>query len=170
MSAILLTGFAPFRHWEVNSSWQAVAHLAARRRGVTAVCLPVDHLRAAQAVRGLVAGLAPGVLLMTGLADCPVPRLELYGRAGPLSPHGGPVLRRGRWRWAAARAAAAARGLPLRLSGDAGGYVCDTTYWAALGTATPRVAFLHLPPPGPVWTPARAARTVAAVLSAAVAG
>jgi len=168
MIAILLTGFAPFRHWEVNSSWQAVAHLAARQRGVTAVCLPVDHVRAAQAVRDMVAGLAPRVLLMTGLADCPVPRLELYGRAGPLSPHGGPVLRRGRWRWAAARTAAAARGLPLRLSADAGGYVCDTTYWAALGTATPLVAFLHLPPQGPVWTRERGARVVSAVLDAVI--
>ena len=58
----------------------------------------------------------------------------------------------------------------MRFSGDAGGYVCDTTYWAALGTGVPLVAFLHLPPPGPVWTPARGARVVAAVLAAAAGG
>jgi hypothetical protein len=64
----------------------------------------------------------------------------------------------------------AALGLAMRLSDDAGGYVCDTTYWAALGTEAPQVAFLHLPPPGPVWTPARGARLVEAVLAAAVDG
>jgi hypothetical protein len=54
----------------------------------------------------------------------------------------------------------------MRLSDDAGGYVCDTTYWAALGTDVPRVAFLHLPPPGPVWTPERGAWVVESVLAA----
>jgi pyroglutamyl-peptidase len=170
MAAILLTGFEPFRHWAVNSSWEAVSHLAARRRGVAAVRLPVDHRQAAEAVRDSVADLRPEILLLTGLADRPVPRLELFGRAGPLSPHGAPVVRRGRWPFTAARAAVSARGLPMRLSGDAGGYVCDTTYWAALSTGAPLVAFLHLPPVGPVWTPARGARVIEAVLSAARAG
>jgi pyroglutamyl-peptidase len=167
MTRILLTGFEPFRHWTVNSSWEAVAHLAARRPGVEAARLPVDHRRAAGAIRALIAALGPEVVLLTGLADNPGPRLELHGRAGPLAPHGGPVLRRGRWPFPAAHGAARARGLPLRLSGHAGGYVCDTTYWAALGTAAPLVGFLHLPPVGPVWTPRHAARVVEAVLSAA---
>jgi pyrrolidone-carboxylate peptidase len=57
--------------------------------------------------------------------------------------------------------------VPARVSRDAGGYVCDTTYWAALGEGPARVAFLHLPPPGPVWTPARAARGLAAMLAPA---
>lgn len=164
MSAILLTGFEPFRHWAVNSSWEAVSHLAARRRGLAAARLPVDHRRAAEQLHRLVAGLRPRVLLMTGLADCPVPRLELIGRAGPLSPHGGPVARRGRWPFATALEAARARGLLMRMSGDAGGYVCDTSYWAALGTRVPMVTFLHLPPLGPVWTARRSARAVETVL------
>jgi pyroglutamyl-peptidase len=167
MTAILLTGFEPFRQWPVNSSWEAVRHLATRRRGVVAERLPVDHSQAAEAVRELVAALQPEIMLLTGLTDDPVPRLERLGRAGPLSPHGGPPARRGRWPWAAARRAVTARGLAMRFSGDAGGYVCDTTYWAALGTAVPLVAFLHLPPPGPVWTPARGARVVETVLAAA---
>jgi len=168
MTRILLTGFEPFRHWAVNSSWEAVAHLAGRRRGVEAARLPVDHHQAATAIRALIAVLDPQVVLLTGLASDPTPRLELHGRPGPLSSHGGPVVRRGRWPFAAAHGAARARGVPLRLSSDAGAYVCDTTYWAALGTGAPRVAFLHLPPVGPVWTPRRAARLLETVLDAAI--
>jgi pyroglutamyl-peptidase len=170
MGGIFLTGFGPFGDWTVNSSWEAVAHLAGCRRGLTAVRLPVDHLLAATQVRALAERLRPDVLLLTGLAPDPVARLETVGRAGPLSPHGGPVARRGRWPFAAAQAAVAARGLSLRLSGDAGRYVCDTTYWAALGTRVPLVTFLHLPPPGPVWTPARGAKVVEAVLEAGTSG
>jgi pyroglutamyl-peptidase len=167
MSTILLTGFEPFRQWPINSSWEAVNYLARHSRGLTAERLPVDHVRAAEAIRELADVLRPRVILLTGLAGDSVPRLERFARPGPLAPHGGPVVRRGRWPWAAAARRTAARGLPLRASADAGGYVCDTTYWAALGTGAPLVAFLHLPPPGPVWTAARGANVVRAVLEAA---
>ncbi len=170
MSAILLTGFEPFRQWAINSSWETVRHLAERRGDLSAERLPVDHELAAAAVRALIDDLRPEILLLTGLADDPVPRLERLGRAGPLSTHGGPLERPGRWPWAAARNGVAAQGVAMRLSDDAGGYVCDTTYWAALGTAAPLVAFLHLPPPGPVWTVERGARVVEAVLAVAAGG
>lgn len=168
MPRILVTGFEPFGPWAVNSSWEAARHLAGQRRGVRAARLPVEHGAAAGAVRALVAEHGPEIVLLTGLAPGATPRLERLGRAGPLSPHGGPPLRRGRWPWAAARARARARGLPLRFSADAGGYVCDTTYWAALGTGAPLVAFLHLPPVGGAWTPARLAAAAEAVLGAAL--
>ena len=167
MSAILLTGFEPFRQWPVNSSWEAVSYLAQRRDDLVARRLPVDHELAAGTVRALIADLRPQIVLLTGLADDPVPRLERLGRAEPLPPHDGPPERPGRWPWEAACGAVAAQGFPVRLSDDAGGYVCDTTYWAALGTDAPQVAFLHLPPPGPGWAPERGARVVEAVLAAA---
>jgi pyroglutamyl-peptidase len=170
MAAILLTGFEPFRQWAVNSSWEAVRHLAEHRGDLLAERLPVDHELAAKAARALIDELRPEIVLLTGLAADPVPRLERLARAGPLSPHGGPPVRRGRWPWAAARDGVAAQGMPVRLSDDAGGYVCDTAYWAALGTEVPLVAFLHLPPSGPVWTRKRGARVVEAVLAAAVGG
>lgn len=168
MPRILVTGFEPFDRWAVNSSWEAARLVAGRWRDSAVARLPVDHHRAAEAVRALVAQHAPKIWLLAGLAADAAPRLERIGRAGPLSLHGGPVLRRGRWPWGAARAGAAARGLPLRLSGDAGGYVCDTTYWAALGTAVPLVAFLHLPPVHGAWTPGRLAAVADAVLGAAL--
>jgi len=167
MSRILLTGFEPFAEWPVNSSWEAVRHLAARRGDLVARLLPVDHERAAEAVSAVIGDLRPGIVLLTGLADDPVPRLERLGRAGPLATPDKPSRRPGRWPWTAAMDGVAARGLPVRLSDDAGGYVCDTTYWAALGTEAPLVAFLHLPPPGPTWTPERGARLIEVVLLAA---
>jgi pyrrolidone-carboxylate peptidase len=167
MSAILLTGFEPFRQWPVNSSWEAVSHLAQQRGDLVAERLPVDHELAAAAIRALIGDLRPRIVLLTGLADDPVPRLERLGRAGPLSAAENPPERHGRWPWQAACDRVAARGLPMQLSEDAGGYVCDTTYWAALGSEAPQVAFLHLPPSGPDWTPERGARVVEAVLSAA---
>jgi len=168
MRRILLTGFEPFGPWAVNSSWEAVRRVAPRLGGAQAALLPVDHAEAAGAVRALAGRLAPEILLLAGLTAESSPRIELLGRAGPLAAEGGPPLRRGRWPWAAARARGRARGLPMRLSADAGGYVCDSTYWAALGTGVPLVAFLHLPPLGGAWTPARAARTVETVLAAAL--
>ena len=90
MTKILLTGFEPFRQWAVNSSWEAVRHLAERRGGLSAERLPVDHELAAAAVRTLIDDLRPEIVLLTGLADDPVPRLERLGRAGPLPPYGGP--------------------------------------------------------------------------------
>ncbi len=166
MAEVLLTGFEPFDCWPVNSSWEVVRRFA-HRQGITVARLPVAHAAAAAAVRSLIARRRPAAALLTGLAPEPLPRLELIGRAGPLAADGGPPARRGRWPFARALARLRARGEPVRLSTDAGGFVCDTTYWAALGTTAPRVVFLHLPPLGPVWTPCRMERIVATMLLAA---
>ncbi len=165
MGGVLLTGFEPFDGWAVNSSWEAVRRFA-RRPGVAVARLPVDHGRAAEAVCNLVTALAPAAVLLTGLTPASRPRLERIGRAGPLGARGGPPVRLGRWPFARALERARARGVPLGLSEDAGSYVCDTTYWAALGTSVPRVAFLHLPPPSWAWPAERGARVVECVLGA----
>ncbi len=166
MERILLTGFGPFDRWAVNSSWEAVRRVAGR--GIEAAWLPVDHAGAAERVEALVRELAPEAVLLCGLTPGPEPRLERVGRPGPLAAAGAASLRHGRWPWGAAHDRAAARALPLGRSTDAGGYVCDSTYWAALGTGAPLVAFLHLPPVGGAWTPARLAAAAEAVLGAAL--
>ncbi|MCL5776786.1 hypothetical protein M1105_07275 [Limibaculum sp. FT325] len=166
MAEILVTGFEPFRHWTRNSSWEGARLLSANLRDTVAECLPVDHAAAASALAAAVAREGPRVLLMAGLASDPVLRLEMLARPGPLAPWSAET-RRGRWDWAAALSTMRGAGLAVRVSRDAGGYVCDTTYWAALGEAVPRVAFLHVPPPGPVWTPERVARAMAGMLAGA---
>jgi pyroglutamyl-peptidase len=168
----LLTGFEPFRQWRVNSSGEAVRLLAAR--GVApARILPVDHEAAAAALGAALAETRPDILLLTGLADAPAPRLELVARR-PEHLGGGEAARAGLWPWAAALDALRAAETPARLSRDAGRYVCETSYWAALGDAFagagPRmVAFLHVPPLSEAWSAERVAAAVAACLGAGLA-
>ncbi|MEL6766556.1 MAG: hypothetical protein AAFP17_05200 [Pseudomonadota bacterium] len=165
-SRVLVTGFAPFGRWSMNSSAEGVAALARRRPALATACLPVDHQAAAARITDLVRARRPARLLLTGLAPGASLRLERYGRPGPLAPTMQGV-RRTRWPLAAAHAALAAQGFPVRYSADAGRYVCDTTLWHALGLPVPQVLFLHVPPPGPAWPPERLARAMAAVLDAA---
>ncbi|MEM9762107.1 MAG: hypothetical protein AAF968_06310 [Pseudomonadota bacterium] len=165
-STVLVTGFEPFGRWRVNSSAEGVAALSRMRPAVSTACLPVDHEAAAACLTALVRARKPGRLLLTGLAPGASLRLERLGRPGPLAPALS-CVRRARWPIAAAHAALSAQGFPVRFSGDAGRYVCDTTLWHALGLPVRQVVFLHVPPPGPTWPPRRLARAMAAVLDAA---
>jgi pyroglutamyl-peptidase len=164
---VLVTGFEPFRRWTVNSSAEAARALAAARPGLAVAVLPVDHDAAPRALAAAVAASRPDILLLTGLADEPRLRLELVARR-PAHVAQGPQTLRGLWPWSAALDAVRATGAPARLSDDAGRYVCDTAYWAALAAGcAPLTAFLHVPPPGPDWPTARLAAAVAACLGAA---
>ncbi|HUF57010.1 MAG TPA: hypothetical protein VMM55_10675 [Thermohalobaculum sp.] len=164
-SRALLTGFEPFRDWPVNSSWEGVRLVARRRGDVLAARLPVEHGRAAVELRALIGESRPGIVLLVGLAAGTAFRLETLARPRPLA-HA-PAVRRGRWPFAASVRALAGHGIPVRLSRDAGSYVCDTTYWAALGEVAPRrCVFLHVPPLGPGWSAPRIARGIEAVLDA----
>jgi pyroglutamyl-peptidase len=165
----LLTGFEPFRQWTVNSSGEVAKALAGQPGLVTSV-LPVDHQRAAEALGALVAQHRPHAILATGLSPRPVPRLELRARR-PEAFDAGAAELWGVWPWAASLAAIRATGAPITLSTDAGRYVCETVYWAALAqrqaaTGPLPVAFLHMPPLGGAWTVDRLAAVVAAALSA----
>ena len=73
---VLLTGFEPFRNYAVNSSWEGVRLVAARRADVRAALLPVDHGRAAGAIRVLIAEERPRAVLLVGLAAGSSFRLE----------------------------------------------------------------------------------------------
>lgn len=165
---LLATGFEPFRQWRVNSSEQAIRRLAAERPGLATRVLPVDHDAAPAALETALAETGATVLLLTGLADDPAPRLELRARR-PAHLGGGGETRAGLWPWAASLDAMRAAGAPARLSADAGRYVCETTYWAALGAlggGLRLVAFLHLPPVSGRWPAERLAAAVSACLDA----
>jgi pyroglutamyl-peptidase len=171
---VLVTAFEPFADWSVNSSREAAALLAAARPQVETLTLPVDHAAAAAEMEAAMRDLRPAALLCAGLAPDPVPRLELRARPPAALGASGPE-RRGLWPWAAALDALRAEATPARLSGDAGGYVCETVYWTALGCAGAaggprRAAFLHLPPVGPAWPAPRLARALGACLDAGLRG
>ena len=169
----LLTGFAPFRHWAVNSSGAAARMLSAARPALAARILPVDHREAGAALDAALAAVSPDIALLTGLADEPCLRLERAARR-PVheggAEDGDAAALHGVWPWAVALDAIRATGAPARLSQDAGRYVCETVYWRGLSAPRrPRlVAFLHVPPIGPDWPAARIAAAVAACLDAAL--
>jgi len=165
----LLTGFAPFGEWRINSSWEAARILGARRRDLTIACLPVAHEMASARIRWLVAEYRPLAILLTGLAPSPVPRLELHARHGPQPEALAQSTRVGRWPFQAAQRAIQSLGMPCRCSTDAGTYVCESIYWAGLGLTAPYVGgFLHLPPLGVQWTARRLSLVVEACLDTAL--
>ncbi len=165
---VLLTGFAPFRNWTVNSSGEAARMLAAATPALAVRILPVDHEAAGVALSEALTAFSPDILLLTGLADEPRLRLELVARR-PAHVEAGAEALHGLWPWAAALDAIRATGAPARLSQDAGRYVCETAYWRALSAARPPrlTAFLHVPPLGPEWPAGRIAAAVDACLDAA---
>lgn len=192
-TALLITGFEPFGPWRVNSSWEgavraapALQDLAAGGDRIALERLPVDHGAAANAMRAAIAAHRPKAVLATGLAAGAALRLERQARR-PLGPHvvaptpaldgwpAGPDVRLGRWRWSDARRALATLGAPAIFSSNAGGYVCETTYRAALDAARGEAeaaarpaAFLHVPPLSAVWPAERIAAAIAAMAAPAL--
>lgn len=150
---ILLTGFAPFGPYRINSSWEA-ARLAGRRLGprIAVARLPVHRARAAAALTRLLEEHRPDACLLTGLASGGKLRVERIARrpkalAGPERP----IRLAGTWPVVETGLALRGSKLPYRMSLNAGRYVCDSTYWALLDfrlrKGWPRHAgFLHVPP------------------------
>lgn len=177
MSArILVTGFAPFGAFDVNSSWEGVARLAATRDDFEAERLPVDHAAAAARLQTLLAARRPEICLLTGLASGAACRLErLARRPAEAPPASGaapdPTFRLGAWDWSGALARLEAARCPVAQSVDAGLYVCETSYraaldWRAEHGAPAQIAFLHVPPLSEDWPVERIAAAIAATLDA----
>lgn len=164
---ILLTGFEAFGQHRINSSWEAV-RIAGPRLGAAVITerLPVNRLAAARALTALLRQHRPDACLLTGLAGGNMMRIELFARrsrvlAGPDAPG------RLSGSWSVAEAALSLRlsGLPVRISRNAGRYVCDSTYWALLQfrqtNGWPRDAgFLHVPPLSTRFTAALLGRAI----------
>lgn len=167
--SVLLTGFGPFARWRVNSSGEAVRALG-DAPGRAARVLPVDHEAAPAALRAALAETRAEVALLTGLAAGAAPRLELRARRPAHRLAEGPEALPGLWPWAASLEAMRRAGATARLSTDAGRYVCETTYRAALearaeGRGPRLVAFLHVPPLSEDWPLERVTAAVSACLA-----
>ncbi len=151
-SRILLTGFEPFSGFAVNPSWEAARAVAARLgEDVAARLLPVDHASASRRMPEVLREVRPEICLATGLAAGDRFRLELRARKPTALPDAdGPDELRGDWPLDATERCLASLGVPVVRSDDAGGYVCETAYWALLRFREEhgypeQALFLHVP-------------------------
>ncbi len=166
---VLITGFGPFPGAPFNPTGAVVTALLRRRRPALAGLRLIGHVfrTSYAAVDGelpkLIARHRPQVLLMFGLAArTPYLRIETRARnrrsllfadvAGHLPdlaairPGAGATVR-GRAPFARLLTAARTMRVPVRLSCDAGGYLCNYAYRRALELepALPSVVFIHVP-------------------------
>jgi len=167
---VLITGFGPFPGAPFNPTGPLVQRLGARRRPALAdVTRAVHVFRTSYAavdaeLPGLIARHRPDVLLLFGLAArTPFLRIETRARnavSTVVPDAGGRILRTAGIRPGAsialngrapfrrlAQAARAAR-VPVRLSRNAGSYLCNYLYWCALEHQPhnpPLVVFVHVP-------------------------
>jgi pyroglutamyl-peptidase len=166
---ILITGFAAFPGAPYNPTPALVATLAKLRRpalaGIDIIThvFPVAYAAVDEQLPKLLTAHKPDVLLMFGLAArTPYIRVETRARNAistlwPDAGHkpvrrniivrGGPVDLRFRPLTARLYRRARVTGVPVRLSRDAGRYLCNYLCWRALeNAAAPRVmAFVHVP-------------------------
>lgn len=166
---VLITGFGPFPRAPFNPSAVVATALARRRRPALAGLVRKVHIfatRYADVDRDLPRLLAqkPDIVLMFGLAGRTRElRIETRARnaASALLPDAGrrrllgrvidtdaPPARLGHAPFSRVAAAIRERKLPVRVSRDAGTYLCNYAYWRGLARASngrPLVLFVHIP-------------------------
>ena len=158
MNKIVVTGFQPFDRFAVNPSWQVAKRLKAERSEMVIKELTVNYRVAHEELTALLETHPCDTLLMMGLADRGMLKLETIAWKPPQLAHiEGPALLRGHWNWQENIRALHAQNLTAVLSSDAGSYVCESTYWSALNFRAnhhyPRsIAFLHVPLTDAYWT------------------
>ncbi len=185
MRRILLTGFGPFRDVEDNPSARVARALDGVRIGdlrVHGAVLDVTWETVRVQMPALARELDPAIALSVGLGRPGAVRLETRASRTVSSwePDVAGVVARGRrldgdqellactWDAMALAAALDTPELPVRVSDDAGGYVCNAGLYhllASLPTSTP-AGFVHLPPLGepPEVTCSRVVELVARIL------
>ena len=182
---VLLTGFGPFGTVEQNPSQTLALALNGLKfdgwRCHTMV-LDVSYRRAIQQLLARVEELKPACVIMTGVArSATALRVErqavncassihadIDGEVG----HNRPLevdlptdlIRQSIWDIDTSMAHVLAAGFPIYDSMDAGGYVCNASYFQALGELNVPVVFVHVPPETPDWTHERLVGAVSALL------
>lgn len=164
---VLLTGFDPFDGHGVNASWLAVQEVARTWTSPVPLVverLPVSFARAPQALAEAMARHRPAVVIAAGEAgsrssvgvervavnviDARIADADGWQPVDEPVLTGGPV---GRWSGLPVRAcvdAVARTGVPVEISGTAGGYVCNAVFYRLMAEVeqTDVVAgFVHVP-------------------------
>ena len=163
MPRVLITGFEPFGGSPVNPSQQVVDALDGE---VATAVLPVSYGRAADALRGAIAGHEPDVVIAFGQADgrtgISVERFahnldeatttdndEAPGSGLPIDPDG-PAAYPSTLPVDEIVAALRAAGIPAAPSRDAGGFLCNHVFYVLMRTLeqqrrAARGGFVHIP-------------------------
>lgn len=181
---VLITGFEPFGGSATNSSWEvasAVSRVHISGVSIEARLLPVSFGRVGDVLKGVIAEVAPDILIMLGQSgqsesirleriainmmdsskpdnDGYVPDEEVIHPDGPSALFATLPLK-------PLRNALVAQGHKVKISNSAGLYVCNRTYYEALyhlssqGRAT-RAVFVHLPKISDEWPFSRLQHTV----------
>ena len=169
MPSILVTGFAPFDGRQINSSWVAARSLPARLREwqISTLELPVEWGAPRAQLGELCRTAAPAIVLAMGEGRVGWFDIETIARnqrkeradnrglmpPAPDSWPEGPPQREASIRADAIHAALAALGYPIRVSTDAGAFLCEETLYTieSLRLQYPALRttlFMHLPPYG----------------------
>lgn len=169
MTEILLTGFTPFDGRAVNASWMAASALARRgqHRGhqLQALQIPVCWGAPRQALTSALQEQVPGLILSMGEGEVGTFRIETQARnvrrerpdnngllpAGVPNSPSGPALRHSSFACESLCTALAAQGIPIRLSEDAGAFLCEELLYTLeeFRESHPQIAqvlFVHVPP------------------------
>lgn len=155
--SVLVTGFEPFGEHPVNPS-QLLAE------ALDGVVLPVSYARAPQVLRAAIDEREPDVVLCFGLAETrtavaverfahnldeasTVDNDAAAGSGGEIEP-AGPVAYRTRLPVESIVAALEAAQIPVEISRDAGGYLCNHVFYLLMHTLGPNQlgGFVHVPP------------------------
>lgn len=168
MTRLLLAGFGPFPGTPANPSADLVKLLARRRRpaflaldisthvfatAYAAVDCDLPRLFAAKPDIVVIFGLAPQRRELCVETRARNAVSTLFPDAGGYRPRyavierGAPPTLNGKAPFARLLGAARSRGVPARLSRDAGCYLCNYAYWRALrrGEGGALVQFIHIP-------------------------
>lgn len=200
MRPVLLTAFEPFDGHMTNASWPAVQAVAAgwdRPVPLVAELLPVSFRGARQRLRSLVAEHSPRLVVGVGeaggrgavsiervavnLIDARIPDADGSAPVDVPVIAGAPTAFLSALPVKACLVAAQATGVPVEVSGTAGTYVCNATFYALMHlvdrSGDVRGGFVHVPrtpeqvaDDEPSMTTADAARALDAVVRAALTG
>jgi pyroglutamyl-peptidase len=161
---LLLTAFGPFPGARENPTPALIAALTCRRmQGLSLVThvFRTAHAEVTADLPGLIARHRPDAVILFGLAGrTHAIRIETTAHNGtdrrkrdaagkrPPDTHlaVAPMLRRTSLPAPAILRAVRRAGVAVRLSHDAGRYLCNVSYWHALAPRCPPAIFVHVPP------------------------
>ena len=167
MIKLLITCFGPFPGVPFNPSERIARRISASRRlrarGVAAEIMRLETCwREAAALPRRLAKAKPDLIVMfgvaarrrkisierRGLAGNDRMKLDAESRRARLPARGSPAAAKTRFRPEIFASLLRRQGYMAQVSNDAGGYLCNAAYYAALGTGIP-VLFVHVPGPMP---------------------